>query len=67
MEGRWAAFPGRAGEEQEKAEITGFRGFPDQFISSVRPSAVKHEEKSIFNPLSVNSSSASYYFDTGAW
>jgi hypothetical protein len=67
MEARWAAFPGREGEQQEKAEIAPFRGLPDQVTVSVRPSTVPHADKSIFIPLSVNGLSAAYFFDTGAW
>ncbi len=67
MEARWSAFPGRPGEEQEKAEIAGFRGLPDQVVVSVRPATLPHEDHSIFIPLSVNGKAATYFFDTGAW
>ena len=67
MEARWAAFPGKAEQKQERAAVAGFRGLPDQVTESVRPSTVPHEQKSIFIPLSVNHSAATYFFDTGAW
>ena len=67
MEARWSAFPGREGQEQEKDEIAGFRGLPDQVTVSVHPSTVQHADKSIFISLSINGSPATYFFDTGAW
>jgi hypothetical protein len=67
MEARWSAFPGRPGQDQEKSEILGFRGLPDQVTASVRPSTLRHEDHSIFIPLSVNGKEATFFFDTGAW
>jgi len=67
MEARWAAFPGRPWQEEEKREIAGYRGLPDQVTVSVRPATLQHEEHSIFIPLSVNGKEASFFFDTGAW
>jgi hypothetical protein len=67
MEARWSAFPGRPGQDQEKGEIAGFRGLPDQVTVSVRPSTVRHEDHSIFIPLSVNGKAATFFFDTGSW
>jgi predicted aspartyl protease len=67
MEARWSAFPGRPGQDQEKAEIAGFRGLPDQVTVSVRPTTLRHEDHSIFIPLSVNGKAATFFFDTGAW
>lgn len=67
MEARWSAFPGRPGQDQEKAEIAGFRGLPDQVTVSVRPSTLQHEDHSIFIPLSVNGKAAIFFFDTGSW
>lgn len=49
MEARWSAFPGRPGEEQEKAEIAGFRGLPDQVTLSVRPATLRHEGSQHFH------------------
>ena len=67
MEARWSAFPGRPGQDQEKAEIAGFRGLPDQVTVSVLPTTLRHEDHSIFIPLSVNGKAATFFFDTGAW
>jgi hypothetical protein len=67
MEARWNAFPQRPGQEQEREEVAGFRGLPDQVTERVRPSTLQHEDKSIFIPLSVNGSPATWFFDTGAW
>lgn len=67
MEARWSAFPGRPGQDLEKAEIAGFRGLPDQITVSVRPSTLRHEDHSIFIPLSVNGKAANFFFDTGSW
>lgn len=66
MEARWRAFPGRPGQEQEKTEVSGFRGLPDQVTVSVRPATLRHEDHSIFIPLSVNGKAATFFFDTGA-
>jgi len=67
MEARWSAFPGHAGQDEEKREIAGYRGLPDQVTVSVRPATLRHEDDSIFIPLSVNGKTASFFFDTGAW
>jgi|SRR5579863_2502949 len=67
MEARWTAFPQRPGEKQEREEAAGFRGLPDQVTERVRPSTLRHEDKSIFIPLTVNGAPATYFFDTGAW
>lgn len=67
MERRWAAFPDKKQRKQEEAEIAGFRGLPDQRIKSSRPSTLTHEPGSTFVRLSINGSSATYFFDTGAW
>src|ERR1700722_934895 len=67
MEARWSAFPERPGQDQEKGEIAGFRGLPDQVTASVRPSTLRHEDHSIFIPLFVNGKAATFFFDTGAW
>jgi hypothetical protein len=67
MEARWSAFPGRPAQDQEKGEIAGYRGLPDQVTVSVRPSTLRHEDHSIFIPLSVNGKAATFFFDTGAW
>ncbi len=67
MDERWATFPERPERKQEEAELGGFRGLPDQIVADTRPSILQHENGSIFIPLSVNGSSATYFFDTGAW
>ena len=67
MEERWAAFPDRSAVPQERAEMAGFRGLPDQIVSQHRPSTIRHETESIFIPLTINGVSATYFFDTGAW
>jgi predicted aspartyl protease len=67
MEARWSAFPGRSGEDQERSEVAGLRGLPDQVAVSVRPTTLRHEGRSIFIPLSVNGQAATFFFDTGAW
>jgi hypothetical protein len=67
MEARWNTFPQKPGQKQEREEVAGFRGLPDQVIEQVRPSTMRHEDKSIFIPLSVNGSPATWFFDTGAW
>jgi predicted aspartyl protease len=67
MDARWSAFPGRPWQDEEKREIAGYRGLPDQVTVSVRPTTLRHEENSIFIPLSVNGREATFFFDTGAW
>ncbi|HEV3061754.1 MAG TPA: aspartyl protease family protein [Vicinamibacterales bacterium] len=67
LDARWSAFPGRPGEDQERAEVAGFRGLPDQVTVSVLPTTLRHEEHSIFIPLSVNGKAATFFIDTGAW
>ncbi len=47
--------------------MAGFRGLPNQILEITGPSALSHESGSIFIPLSINGSSATYFFDTGAW
>ena len=67
MDARWTAFPGKPEQKQEREQVAGFRRLPDQVTERVRPSTVRHEDKSIFIPLSVNGSPATWFFDTGAW
>jgi predicted aspartyl protease len=67
MEARWSAFPGRPGQEQERNVIAGFRGLPDQVTVNVKPATLKHEDRGIFIPLSVNGKAASFFIDTGSW
>jgi hypothetical protein len=67
MDKRWAAFPEKSERQHEQAELAGFRGLPDQIVKKARPSVLQHENGSVFVPLSVNGSSATYFFDTGAW
>ena len=67
MEARWSAFPGKPEQEQEKSAMAGFRGLPDQVTVAVHPSTLRHEDRSIFIPLTINGSPATFFFDTGAW
>jgi predicted aspartyl protease len=67
MEKRWAAFPQKEENSREQTVIGGFRGLPNQIMESTRASKLKHEPGSIFIPLSIDGSSATYFFDTGAW
>lgn len=67
MEARWSAFPDKPEEKQERAVVAGFRGLPDQVTLSVSPSTLRHEDQSIFIPVSVNGNDATFFFDTGAW
>jgi len=67
MEARWTAFPEKTARVQEQAEFAGFRGAPDQITQRVEPSTVPHEHESIFVPVSINGSPATFFFDTGAW
>jgi predicted aspartyl protease len=67
MDKQWATFPEKSERKEEEAELGGFRGLPDQIARKTRPSILQHENGSIFIPLSVNGSSATYFFDTGAW
>jgi hypothetical protein len=48
-------------------EFAGFRGLPDQVTVTVHPATLRHEDHSIFIPLSVNGKAANFFFDTGAW
>jgi predicted aspartyl protease len=67
MEARWAAFPEKADKEGEKAGLVGLRGLPDQVTERVRPSILHHEDNSVFVPVTVNTHTAAYFFDTGGW
>jgi predicted aspartyl protease len=67
MEARWAAFPNKSELKNEQTAIAGFRGLPDQTVGRQRPSTLPHEPGSIFIPISINRTPATYFFDTGAW
>ena len=66
MEERWAGFPDKRDRAAEQAALAGFRGLPDQVTVKTRPSVLPHEKDSIFIPLTVNGTSAEFFFDTGA-
>src|SRR5579871_493012 len=67
MEARWAAFPNKSELKNEQAAVAGFRGLPDQTVDGTGPARLPHEPGKIFIPISINNSSATYFFDTGAW
>jgi predicted aspartyl protease len=67
MEAKWTAFPEKTARVQEQAEFAAFQGAPDQITERAEPSTVPHEENSIFIPVSINGSPATFFFDTGAW
>ena len=67
MEKKWAAFPNKKEREQEQRAIAGFRGLPNQISEKIAPSTLHHEDGSIFVPLSIDGSPATYFCDTGAW
>jgi predicted aspartyl protease len=67
MEKRWAEFPNKPERQQEQKALEGFRGLPNQILEKSEPSALHHEDGSIFIPLSINGTTATYFFDTGAW
>lgn len=67
MEARWRAFPEKKEDRRNEESFLGaFRGLPDQSTEHSEPSRVPHESDSIFIPASINSRSATYFFDTGA-
>jgi hypothetical protein len=66
-EARWAAFPNRSELKTERNAMAGFRGLPDQTVSAARRFTLLHERGEIFIPIQINKSSATYFFDTGAW
>jgi len=63
---RSALFPNRTDLQEERAGRAAFRGLPDQTVSRLRPSVLRHDRK-VFIPLSINGGTAKYFFDTGAW
>jgi len=67
LERRWAEFPQKRERPQEQTAVSGFRGLPNQVLEKTRPAALNHDRGSIFIPLSIDGSSATYFFDTGAW
>jgi predicted aspartyl protease len=67
MEARWAAFPDKGENQNERAAVAGFRGLPDQVTGKTEPAKLAHEPGEIFMPISVNGGSATFFFDTGAW
>lgn len=62
MEKRWAAFPGRRGENDAMAPL---RGLPDQSGAATGATTL-HHDGSIFLPASIEGGTARYFFDTGA-
>jgi predicted aspartyl protease len=66
MEKRWATFPGRAAEADERTTLALFRGLPDQKGGGSGAVTLRHDG-SIFLPASIQGGSATYFFDTGAW
>ncbi len=66
MERRWAAFPKKKENADERNALQGFRGLPNQTVETTRPSKLTHDAESIFIPLSINGCPANYFFDTGA-
>lgn len=66
MEKRWAVFPGRVAEADERTTVSLFRGLPDQ-MRGESGTATLHHDGSIFLPASIQGGSATYFFDTGAW
>jgi predicted aspartyl protease len=67
MEKRWADFPEKKANAEEKGALAGFRGLPDQTVVSSRPSRLAHEPGSIFMTVRIDGRPATYFFDTGAW
>jgi predicted aspartyl protease len=67
MAKRWAAFPEKKDNADERTAIEGFLELPDQILESTGPSKLTHDPGSIFVPLSVNGKAATWFFDTGAW
>lgn len=67
MERRWAAFPDKKENADERVALQGFRGLPNQTVETTGPSKLTHEPESIFIHLSIDGSPASFFFDTGAW
>lgn len=66
LDERSAVFPNRTDLQEERAGRAAFRGLPDQEVSRLRPSVLRHDRK-VFIPVSINSGAAKYFFDTGAW
>jgi predicted aspartyl protease len=67
MEARWAGFPNKSEQQNERTAVAGFRGLPDQSAGKPRHSTLPHEPGKTFIPISINHSPATYFFDTGAW
>jgi predicted aspartyl protease len=66
MEERWAAFPHKSEEQNERAAMAPFRGLPDQVSGKPRPSTLHHDGNT-FVPISIEGKASKYFFDTGAW
>lgn len=67
MEARWAAFPDKSDLKAEQQALAGFRGLPDQTANAPSRFTLLHERGEIFIPIQIGKSSATYFFDTGAW
>ena len=67
MEERWAAFPNKPEQPQERTAVAGFRGLPDQINGRARRSILPHDDGEIFVPVTIAGVQATYFFDTGAW
>ena len=65
MEERWAAFPHKSEEQNERTTMAPFRGLPDQITGKPRTSTLHHDGNT-FIPVSIDGKPAKYFFDTGA-
>lgn len=66
MEARWAAFPNKQGNARERAELAPLRGLPDQENGQRTVSVLTHDPQSLSVSLTINGSTANFFFDDGA-
>jgi len=66
LEERSAAFPGHSELHDERVELAGFQGLPDQRLRRSRPSTLRFKRR-VFVPVSIDGAAARYFVDTGAW